>query len=71
MTMIQDMQKVHGCIFVDIVGLFWVDKVPGATDVCVGDIDGGIKIGQGREGYLAMTIVVCGIDSFIVAFICG
>ena len=71
MTMIQDMQKVHGCIFIDIVRLFWIDKVPGATDVCVGDIDGGIEIGQGREGDLAVTIVVCGIDSFVVAFICG
>jgi hypothetical protein len=71
MAMVQDMQKVHCCISIDIVGLFRVDKVPGATDVYVGDIDGGIEIGKGREGDLAVSIVVCGINAFVVAFICG
>jgi hypothetical protein len=69
--MIQDMQKVHRGIFVDVFGLFGVDQVPCATDICIGDIDGGVKIGEGWEGDLAVTIVVCGVDAFVVAIVCG
>jgi hypothetical protein len=42
--MVENMEKVHGGVFVDVFRLFGVDEVPCATEVGVGYVDGGIKV---------------------------
>jgi hypothetical protein len=47
MSMIEDMKKVHGGIFIDVFGLFGINKVPSSSDIGIGNIDGGIKVREG------------------------
>jgi len=45
MSIVEDMQEIHCCVFVNVFGLLRVDEIPGTPDIDVGNVDGGVKVG--------------------------
>jgi hypothetical protein len=68
---VEDMQKVHGRIFVDILGLLGVDEIPGPPDIGVRDVDGGVKVGKRRKRDLTMAVMVGGVYVLVCSLVCG
>jgi hypothetical protein len=68
---IEDMQKVHGRIFVDVFGLVGVDEIPGSLDIGIRNVDGGVKVGKRRKGDLTMTAMVGGVYVLVCSLVCG
>jgi len=43
MSIVENMQEIHCCVFVDVFCLLRVDEVPGTPDIGIGNVDGRVK----------------------------
>jgi len=71
MSMIQNMEKVHRGVFSYILGLFLIYEIPCTTEVGIWYIYRGVEIREGGEGDLAVAVMVCRVDTFVVALVGG